>query len=38
MQRLFKNLADINIFKTYQDKENIKNRLIQDKDSIFQSA
>lgn len=33
-----KNLADINVFKTYQDKENIKKHLIQDKDSIFHSA
>lgn len=33
-----KSLADINIFKTYQDKENIKTCIIQDKDSIFHSA
>ena len=33
-----KNLADSNIFKTYQDKENIKTGIIQEKGSIFQSA
>ena len=33
-----KNLAEINIFKTYQDKEKIKTCVIQDKESIFHSA
>lgn len=33
-----KNLSDINIFKSYQDKENIKTCIVQDKYSIFQSA
>ena len=31
-----KNLSDINIFKSYQDKENIKDRIIQD--SLFHYA
>lgn len=33
-----KNLKNINIFKTYQDKENIRTSVIQEKGSIFQSA
>lgn len=33
-----KSLADIDIFKTYQDKEKIKTYIIQDKNSIFHSA
>lgn len=33
-----KNLADINIFKTYQEKEGIKNSIIQDENSIFHNA
>lgn len=33
-----KNLAETNIFKTYQDKEKIKTCIIQDKESIFHSA
>ncbi len=33
-----KNLAEINIFKSYKDKENIKTYIIQDKNTIFQSA
>lgn len=33
-----KNLENINIFKTYQDKENIRACIIQEKGSIFQSA
>lgn len=33
-----KNLTEINIFKTYQDKEKMKTYIIQDKESIFHSA
>lgn len=33
-----KNLSDANIFKTYQDKEDIKNSIIQDENSIFHCA
>ena len=33
-----KNLTDLNIFKTYQEKEGIKNSIIQDENSIFHCA
>lgn len=33
-----KNLSDINVFKSYKDKENIKDCIIQDEKSIFHSA
>ena len=33
-----KNLSDINVFKSYEDKEDIKNFVIQDKDTIFHCA